>query len=246
VAAPGEPTAMRPDGAAAPLGDGDPRTNGEGSNSVERVDVVEHAARPKLISVRARGEAFPIPQIQGQLFVCSRANGNCCCGWEEKGRAQVNLALYQAEWERHHLRPRLHLSFTGCLGVCTVGNNALLLILGRPIWLKDLNDDALIPAIFDYAEAMLQAGRVLPPPATLREHVYERYLPPPSEGYAPLVEDAGADGDGLEYVDPVCFMKVDPVTARHTAEYEGRTIYFCAPSCKRLFLADPTSYLITP
>ena len=74
--------------------------------------------------------------MQGNLFVCSRANGNCCCGWEEKGRAPVNAKLYQAEWERHRLRPRLHLSFTGCLGVCTVGNNALLLILGRPIWLK--------------------------------------------------------------------------------------------------------------
>jgi Cu+-exporting ATPase len=38
-------------------------------------------------------------------------------------------------------------------------------------------------------------------------------------------------------------MDVDPSTARFTTEYEGRTIAFCAPSCRRQFLADPTAYL---
>ncbi|MCC6173859.1 MAG: YHS domain-containing protein [Chloroflexi bacterium] len=50
--------------------------------------------------------------------------------------------------------------------------------------------------------------------------------------------------DGLDRLDPVCLMDVDPATARYTVEYEGRTIAFCAPSCKRAFLADPATYAI--
>lgn len=43
--------------------------------------------------------------------------------------------------------------------------------------------------------------------------------------------------------DPVCGMDVDPTTAEHKAEYEGRTYYFCAPGCRRAFGADPQKYL---
>jgi len=156
-------------------------------------------ARLKTVKVRARGEDFRIVQLQGSLLVCSKEHGNCCCGWTDKGRAPVNTALYGAEWERRKLRNKLHLSFTGCLGPCAVRNNALLILLGRAIWLKDLNDDALISTIFDYVESMLEAGHVLPPPAALRDHVYERYLPPPEDRYEPLVEDAetGAARPGL-------------------------------------------------
>jgi Cu+-exporting ATPase len=45
-------------------------------------------------------------------------------------------------------------------------------------------------------------------------------------------------------LDPVCLMDVDPATARHTAEYGGRTIAFCAPACKAQFLADPGACLV--
>ena len=151
--------------------------------------------------------------------------------------------LWGDEWERRRIRNRLHLTMSGCLGPCAAGNDALLLIHGRAIWLNDLNDPSLVPAVFDYAEAMLVAGRVLPPPPTLSDHVYERYASPPDTGPAPLI---GGDDDegGLERLDPVCLMDVDPAIARHTVEYDGRTIAFCAPSCKRQFLADPRAYLI--
>ena len=199
----------------------------------------------RTVKVHARSEDFRIVQVHGNLFVCSRAHGNCCCGWTEKGRAPVNTALYETEWERRKIRNRLHLSFTGCLGPCAVGNNAMLQLLGRSIWFKDLNDDALIPAIFDYVESMLNAVRVLPPPDVLRDHVYERYLPPPDDGLIPLVNDVPDDAEtGLERLDPVCLMDVDPATARHKLEYAGRTIYFCAPSCKKTFERDPEAYMI--
>ena len=43
--------------------------------------------------------------------------------------------------------------------------------------------------------------------------------------------------------DPVCGMDVDPKTARHTVEHNGKTYYFCAPGCKRSFEADPAKFL---
>ncbi|MFQ5993264.1 MAG: heavy metal translocating P-type ATPase, partial [Nitrospiraceae bacterium] len=44
-------------------------------------------------------------------------------------------------------------------------------------------------------------------------------------------------------IDPVCGMTVEEATAAATAEYEGRTYYFCAPGCKRTFEADPAGAL---
>ena len=38
-------------------------------------------------------------------------------------------------------------------------------------------------------------------------------------------------------------MDVDPHTAKHRSTYEGRPYYFCNPSCKTKFDADPARYL---
>jgi xanthine dehydrogenase accessory factor len=46
-------------------------------------------------------------------------------------------------------------------------------------------------------------------------------------------------------VDPVCGMRVDPATARHTADVEGRMYYFCCPHCRAAFLRDPQQYLVS-
>ena len=48
---------------------------------------------------------------------------------------------------------------------------------------------------------------------------------------------------GPAAVDPVCGMTVDPATAPAKVEHEGRTYYFCNPSCARKFEADPRRYL---
>ena len=200
----------------------------------------------RTIKVRARDEDFRIVQLHGNLFVCSRAHGNCCCGWTEKGRAPVNVNLYEVEWERRKLRNKLHLTFTGCLGPCAVGNNALLQIFGQPIWFKDLNGDHYVPAIFDYVEMMLEAGRVVAPPSMLEGHVFARYLAAPSgtDEVFWLESTEADDAAGLERLDPVCLMDVDPATARWSMEYDGRTYYFCAPACKKAFERDPQAYLV--
>ena len=38
-------------------------------------------------------------------------------------------------------------------------------------------------------------------------------------------------------VDPICGMEVEIAGAKWTAEKEGQTFYFCAPGCRRAFLA---------
>lgn len=43
--------------------------------------------------------------------------------------------------------------------------------------------------------------------------------------------------------DPVCGMDVDPHTAKHRAEHQGHTYYFCSAGCRTKFTADPARYL---
>ena len=43
--------------------------------------------------------------------------------------------------------------------------------------------------------------------------------------------------------DPVCGMTVDPATAAHKTDHEGRTHYFCSAGCKAKFQATPAVYL---
>lgn len=43
-------------------------------------------------------------------------------------------------------------------------------------------------------------------------------------------------------IDPVCGMKVDPATAKHSSWIDGRTSYFCSLSCKSKFDSNPSKY----
>jgi xanthine dehydrogenase accessory factor len=57
---------------------------------------------------------------------------------------------------------------------------------------------------------------------------------------APAAEEpAAAPG---EAIDPICGMTVAISKARHTAEYAGRTYYFCCGGCREKFLAAPERY----
>src|SRR5688572_17635565 len=44
-------------------------------------------------------------------------------------------------------------------------------------------------------------------------------------------------------LDPVCGMTVDPHTAKHRHQYQGRSYYFCSAGCRAKFAADPDKYL---
>ena len=42
--------------------------------------------------------------------------------------------------------------------------------------------------------------------------------------------------------DPICGMAVAVEGARHRAEYQGRTWYFCCAGCRERFVAAPETY----
>jgi YHS domain-containing protein len=43
--------------------------------------------------------------------------------------------------------------------------------------------------------------------------------------------------------DPVCKMTIDEKTAKGKSDYNGKTYYFCAVSCKTKFDQNPTAYI---
>jgi Cu+-exporting ATPase len=44
-------------------------------------------------------------------------------------------------------------------------------------------------------------------------------------------------------IDPVCGMKVDPVTAKHRFSYQGQDYFFCGGRCRERFEAEPQKFL---
>jgi Cu+-exporting ATPase len=49
--------------------------------------------------------------------------------------------------------------------------------------------------------------------------------------------------DGKTALDPVCGMKVDPLTTAHHADHASREFHFCSAGCRTKFVADPVKYL---
>ncbi len=46
-----------------------------------------------------------------------------------------------------------------------------------------------------------------------------------------------------EHQDPVCGMSVDVATTQHSAEFSGRTYYFCCGSCRERFVKEPETFV---
>jgi Cu+-exporting ATPase len=65
----------------------------------------------------------------------------------------------------------------------------------------------------------------------------------PQRPPADLTHAAAGTAEARTAIDPVCGMTVDPATTRHRRQYQGRTYYFCADSCRRSFAIDPRRYL---
>ena len=60
---------------------------------------------------------------------------------------------------------------------------------------------------------------------------------------ADAVQGAAVSAAAGDTHDPVCGMIVNPATAKHRAEHDGQTYYFCSDGCKAKFLADPARFL---
>ncbi|HXG85119.1 MAG TPA: YHS domain-containing protein, partial [Pyrinomonadaceae bacterium] len=43
--------------------------------------------------------------------------------------------------------------------------------------------------------------------------------------------------------DPICGMTIDAEKAAGTSEFDGKTFYFCSPSCQEKFEANPKQFI---
>ena len=118
------------------------------------------------------GDLGEIRVQDGHLFVCK----GCCCGNTERDFAPVPVDEFKRQWKARGIRARLHLTISGCLGPCSMANVVLLVFGGRPTWLHSVNSRRDVTDIYNHAEAMLLAGRWLPPPAPLRDRHFQRYV----------------------------------------------------------------------
>ncbi|BBK38129.1 copper-translocating P-type ATPase [Allostella sp. ATCC 35155] len=71
-----------------------------------------------------------------------------------------------------------------------------------------------------------------------RGHGHHDHPDPKSAAHA----CCGGHGGAAKAKDPVCGMTVDPATAKHRAEHDGRTWYFCCAGCRAKFEADPARH----
>jgi Cu+-exporting ATPase len=65
-------------------------------------------------------------------------------------------------------------------------------------------------------------------------------------GHCGHANAASSDEQSFMVKDPVCGMDVDPHTAKHRADHNGKTYYFCSAGCRERFMADPASYIGDP
>jgi Cu+-exporting ATPase len=72
----------------------------------------------------------------------------------------------------------------------------------------------------------------------MQSHTHDHHHHDHGDGHAHPHADAPR---GVK--DPVCGMTVDPHTAKHRAEYHGRTYYFCSARCRERFEAEPEKFL---
>ena len=66
---------------------------------------------------------------------------------------------------------------------------------------------------------------------------------PATGGKSCCSAQAGAADAGKTALDPVCGMKVDPLTTAHHASHAGTDYHFCSGRCREKFIADPQKYL---
>jgi xanthine dehydrogenase accessory factor len=65
-----------------------------------------------------------------------------------------------------------------------------------------------------------------------------------TQAASPSCQQAPAPAPVASALDPVCGMTVNVATARHTADVDGVSYYFCCAGCRAKFLKDPGTYLV--
>jgi hypothetical protein len=106
-----------------------------------------------------------------QVLVCI----GCCCGRVDRGKPEVPVDWLKAEWKAARLNPYIQLTISGCLGPCDLPNVVAILTATGQQWIGPLNQREHYEALLEWGRACSAARHVEPPPAVLRERVFERF-----------------------------------------------------------------------
>jgi xanthine dehydrogenase accessory factor len=98
-------------------------------------------------------------------------------------------------------------------------------------------EEVALSILGEIVQLRLEAGRADHLPAA-------SVSPAPSNPGPPAFPETPAGTHGIA-LDPVCHMEVNTADAKHTADVDGVTYYFCCPGCRARFMKDPQRYLAT-
>jgi hypothetical protein len=115
----------------------------------------------------------------GQLVFCQ----GCCCGRTDRGKPELPVGLLKAVWKQERLNRTIQLTISGCLGPCDLTNVTLAITPAGVVWLGGLAGAAVYERLIAWARACHADGRLLPLPADLEAHRFERF---PAEDPKPL------------------------------------------------------------
>lgn len=128
----------------------------------------------EILSTRRSG---PVAQI----FFCE----GCCCGQSEKGFPPLPKAMIKERWKSLKLNGTIQLTISGCLGPCDLANVFYLLSSdGVGQWFGGLSEHWQYETLIQWASECQQSGSLLPVPATLDGHRFERFDSVPTKPQA--------------------------------------------------------------
>ena len=96
-------------------------------------------------------------------------------------RAGARRPLPRRVGNARRLRNIVHLTVGGCLGPCALANVVLLILDGQALWFHSVNTEALVVALYDHIEGMLEAAArpAAPPALAARQFTASTWQPRP-------------------------------------------------------------------
>jgi xanthine dehydrogenase accessory factor len=192
----------------------------------------------RVVDAREKGDIEPDAARFGYTVVALDALDNL---WEESGPEQDDRAVVVAS-QGHYDEEAIASALKQ--GVAYVG---LVASRTRGAAVKALLEEQGVPGTETLRyPAGLDLGARTPSEVALSilaEIVQARSSEPPAE-LAPVRASAAPEVRRATIAtDPVCHMEVDIATARHKADLNGVTYYFCCASCHARFLKQPHDFL---
>jgi cobaltochelatase CobN len=99
----------------------------------------------------------------------------CCCGRTDRGFPPVPVERLKAVWKEEKLNRTVQLTISGCLGPCDMANVILVMTAAGTAWFGGIANEEVFESVIDWARACHASDALLPLPADLERHRFERF-----------------------------------------------------------------------